>query len=403
MGKFKSTKIRGRLEVIGETTFKKALSIKNPDSDDEAATKEYVDDEIEDLENTQGPQGPTGPTGPTGSEGPTGPQGDQGPAGNIGPTGDTGPQGSQGSQGSQGYQGDQGDEGSRGSQGSQGPGGPQGYQGDQGSSGSIGDTGPTGPRGSRGPQGSQGPGGSRGSRGPQGFQGNDGPTGYQGFQGNQGFQGYQGDQGDEGNTGNRGSRGPVGSQGSQGPRGYRGPQGRGPQGYQGPTGPSYVDDSSLRYKEDVEDLEDQTKNLYLVKPKRFKWKKSKRKDIGLIAEEIEKVYPEVVRYDEEGRPDGIRYQLLTSILVSITKKQKEELENLHKQLDNVDVKIINVHVNKGKNTFKLSDYWNNSSTPQVYVQETKKNIDARGFVDGGELVIFCDESGKYNVLLVGVV
>jgi hypothetical protein len=71
-----------------------------------------------------GPQGPQGATGPTGAQGATGPLGPQGPAGAQGALGPQGPGGPQGAQGATGT----------GSTGAQGASGPQGAQGASGAS-----------------------------------------------------------------------------------------------------------------------------------------------------------------------------------------------------------------------------------------------------------------------------
>jgi hypothetical protein len=101
--------------------------------------------------------------------------------------------GSQGTQGSQGIQGTQGSQGIQGTQGSQGIQGTQGSQGIQGTTGSQGTQGTTGSQGIQGLQGLQG---------RQGTQGTQGTTGSQGIQGLQGLQGRQGTQGTQGLQGN---------------------------------------------------------------------------------------------------------------------------------------------------------------------------------------------------------
>jgi hypothetical protein len=101
-----------------------------------------------------GPQGPQGATGPAGSMGPQGAAGPQGPAGSngaVGPQGAIGPQGATGPQGAQGAQGVTGATGPTGAQ------GPAGSTGPQGAQGSTGPTGPTGPTGATGPTGPTGP------------------------------------------------------------------------------------------------------------------------------------------------------------------------------------------------------------------------------------------------------
>ena len=82
--------------------------------------------------------GATGPTGPTGATGPTGPLG---PTGSTGPTGPLGPTGPTGGQGATGITGPTGPTG---------PGGPTGPTGGQGATGITGPTGPDGPTGPTG-------------------------------------------------------------------------------------------------------------------------------------------------------------------------------------------------------------------------------------------------------------
>lgn len=113
----------------------------DPISEDQAATKRYVDTEISGIALTPGPTGPTGPMGPQGVTGPTGPTGAQGVQG---PTGPTGAQGIQGLTGPTGAQGPTGPTGAQGIQGVIGPTGPTGAQGIQGLQGVTGPTGPTG-------------------------------------------------------------------------------------------------------------------------------------------------------------------------------------------------------------------------------------------------------------------
>ena len=47
---------------------------------------------------------------------------------------------------------------------------------------------------------------------------------------------------------------------------------------------------------------------------------------GLIAEEVAKVYPEMVAYDKDGKPYGIRYENLSSMLLNEVQKQYRRAE-----------------------------------------------------------------------------
>ena len=157
------------------------------------------------VQGATGPQGNQGPQGPQGNQGPQGIQGAQGVQGNTGPTnniqGAKGPQGSKGPTGNTGPDGARGTRaGAQGPQGNQGPQGPQGVQGAKGPAGYQGYMGAKGPQGARGPRD-----GAKGPAGPQGYQGSVGATnnqaGAQGAQGPGGSQGAKGAQGYQGAPG----------------------------------------------------------------------------------------------------------------------------------------------------------------------------------------------------------
>ena len=56
-------------------------------------------------------------------------------------------------------------------------------------------------------------------------------------------------------------------------------------------------------------------------------------DIGMIAEEVGKVVPEVVSYDENGKDArGIDYARLTAVLVEAVKQQEREIQQQQRQI-----------------------------------------------------------------------
>jgi hypothetical protein len=152
-------------------------------------------------QGNQGIQGVQGAQGSQGAQGFQGVQGVQGAQGFQGVQGVQGSQGFQGVQGAQGFQGFQGVQGAQGAQGFQGLQGVQGAQGAQGFQGVQGVQGAQGSQGAQGFQGVQGVQGAQGAQGFQGFQGFQGVQGAQGFQGVQGVQGAQGFQGVQGASG----------------------------------------------------------------------------------------------------------------------------------------------------------------------------------------------------------
>ena len=68
-----------------------------------------------------------------------------------------------------------------------------------------------------------------------------------------------------------------------------------------------------------------SERLLALRPVTFRFKKSlvdgeSPVQFGLIAEEVEEVFPELVVYDSEGRPKSVKYHLLSSLLLNELQK-----------------------------------------------------------------------------------
>ena len=85
--------------------------------------------------------------------------------------------------------------------------------------------------------------------------------------------------------------------------------------------------SALEYKTDVRAMRGSDK-IYQLRPVNFKWKEDQRKDLGLIAEEVVKVYPELVKTDGEGNAMGVNYSKLTAVLIKTVQDLKSRIEDL---------------------------------------------------------------------------
>ena len=64
--------------------------------------------------------------------------------------------------------------------------------------------------------------------------------------------------------------------------------------------------------------------MYELAPKSFNLKEGLPSTLpgtfGYIAEEVEKVLPELVQYNKEGQPDALMYPLLAVLLIEEVKK-----------------------------------------------------------------------------------
>ena len=83
--------------------------------------------------------------------------------------------------------------------------------------------------------------------------------------------------------------------------------------------------SSERFKTDIEPIGSYTAKLQALRPVKFHLKTDPHGAVqyGLIAEEVAKVYPELVIRDETGRIDGVRYDELAPMLLNEMQEQQK--------------------------------------------------------------------------------
>ena len=78
--------------------------------------------------------------------------------------------------------------------------------------------------------------------------------------------------------------------------------------------------SSARYKHDITDVGARSDGLMKLRPVTFRYNNDPAGTLqyGLVAEEVAKVYPELVVYGPDGKPMTVRYSMLSAILLKVT-------------------------------------------------------------------------------------
>jgi hypothetical protein len=89
-----------------------------------------------------------------------------------------------------------------------------------------------------------------------------------------------------------------------------------------------TENSSLRYKENVETIKYGLDKVLQMRGVTYNKKDNGVKEIGVIAEEIYEVLPEVVLKNEEGDIDSVSYSRITAVLIEAIKDLKKEIEDL---------------------------------------------------------------------------
>ncbi len=91
--------------------------------------------------------------------------------------------------------------------------------------------------------------------------------------------------------------------------------------------------SSQRFKHNIEDMNEKSANIFKLRPVTFAYNndETENRQYGLIAEEVDRVFPDIVLVDNEGIPYTVQYHVLPVLLLNEMQKQQVELLN-HKAL-----------------------------------------------------------------------
>ena len=96
--------------------------------------------------------------------------------------------------------------------------------------------------------------------------------------------------------------------------------------------------SSERYKQDIRNMGDASDKLMQLRPVTFHYKQAPQSgnqplQYGLIAEEVSKVYPELVVYGKEGQVESVQYHQLPALLLNEVQKQHRRIELQQTRID----------------------------------------------------------------------
>ena len=93
--------------------------------------------------------------------------------------------------------------------------------------------------------------------------------------------------------------------------------------------------SQREMKTNIEPIENILPAVLQLQGVSFDWKKDKneKNHYGLIAEDVEKILPNLVSHDEEGKAQGIQYSKMTAVLLEAIKEQQIQIDELKSKLN----------------------------------------------------------------------
>jgi len=90
--------------------------------------------------------------------------------------------------------------------------------------------------------------------------------------------------------------------------------------------------SSARFKEEIKPMGEASEAILALKPVSFRYKKHidprGTSQFGLVAEDVEKVNPELIIRDQDGKAHMVRYEQINAMLLNEFLKEHRKVEKL---------------------------------------------------------------------------
>jgi hypothetical protein len=90
--------------------------------------------------------------------------------------------------------------------------------------------------------------------------------------------------------------------------------------------------SDIRLKENIQKIDNPIDKIIKIDGVRFDWKSNNKPSMGVIAQNIEEVLPELVNGKES---KTVNYNGIIGLLIECVKTQQEQIDNLTKRLDDL--------------------------------------------------------------------
>lgn len=108
--------------------------------------------------------------------------------------------------------------------------------------------------------------------------------------------------------------------------------------------------SSIRYKEGVTPFTSGLDLVRRLRPVTYNWKTTGATDIGLIAEEVAKVEPQLTTRNEKGEIEGVKYDQLSAVFINAFKEQQEQIDRQQRFIAKLEQRLARLERRvKGKN------------------------------------------------------
>jgi Chaperone of endosialidase len=95
--------------------------------------------------------------------------------------------------------------------------------------------------------------------------------------------------------------------------------------------------SSARFKDNIQPMDKASEAILVLKPVTFRYKHDLDPEgipqFGLVAEDVEKVNPDLVARDDQGKPYSVRYEAVNAMLLNEFLKEHRKVEQQRKDFE----------------------------------------------------------------------
>jgi uncharacterized coiled-coil protein SlyX len=117
--------------------------------------------------------------------------------------------------------------------------------------------------------------------------------------------------------------------------------------------------SSIRYKKKIQPMDEASEAMLALKPVTFRYKHELDPEgipqFGLVAEQVEKVNPDLVARDEQGKPFTVRYEAVNAMLLNEFLKEHRKGEQQDRRIEQLDATVAKQQDEIGRLTAALKD------------------------------------------------
>jgi hypothetical protein len=104
--------------------------------------------------------------------------------------------------------------------------------------------------------------------------------------------------------------------------------------------------SSRRYKHDIKPMDKASEAIFALNPVSFRYNKeydaTQTIAFGLIAEEVAKVYPDLVGRNSEGQPESVRYEQINAMLLNEFLKEHHTIQEQNRKIQEQETTITDL-------------------------------------------------------------